>query len=189
TWPGCQRAHRPVGTARLAATQPGESPRRSRGQDRGSPRFRGQAAGHTVSSGQRGGVSESRSPLSVEEVGGAMGGVSINGAAVAVVTTESAEAVAAPPPVPDRPAGWWRAWRRGGGRGGWGACVVRGGGNRGRLPDPARLAGRGGLGAAPGAGRGVARVRGRQGRRRRGLVRPGGLRALGRILVGRYRQD
>jgi hypothetical protein len=38
-----------------------------------------------------------------------MSGVSVDGAAVAVVTAESAEAVA--PPVPDRPAGWWRAWR------------------------------------------------------------------------------
>ena len=37
-----------------------------------------------------------------------MSGVSINGAAVAVVTAASAEAAA---PVPDRPAGWWRAWR------------------------------------------------------------------------------
>ena len=35
--------------------------------------------------------------------------VSVDGAAVAVVTAESAEAVA--PPVPDRPTGWWRAWR------------------------------------------------------------------------------
>jgi hypothetical protein len=38
-----------------------------------------------------------------------MSGVSVDGAAVAVVTAESAEAVA--PPVPDRPTGWWRAWR------------------------------------------------------------------------------
>jgi hypothetical protein len=35
-----------------------------------------------------------------------MSGVSVDGA---VVTAESAETVA--PPVPDRPAGWWRAWR------------------------------------------------------------------------------
>jgi hypothetical protein len=38
-----------------------------------------------------------------------MNRVSVDGAAVAVVTAESAEAVA--PPVPDRPTGWWRAWR------------------------------------------------------------------------------
>jgi hypothetical protein len=38
-----------------------------------------------------------------------MSGVSVDGAAVAVVTAESAEAVA--PPVLDRPTGWWRAWR------------------------------------------------------------------------------
>ena len=37
-----------------------------------------------------------------------MSGVSIDGAAVAVVTAGSAEAAA---PVPDRAAGWWRAWR------------------------------------------------------------------------------
>jgi ornithine decarboxylase len=38
-----------------------------------------------------------------------MSGVSVDVAAVAVVTAGSVEAVAAP--VPDRPAGWWRAWR------------------------------------------------------------------------------
>ena len=37
-----------------------------------------------------------------------MSGVSVDVAAVAVVTGGSAEAAA---PVPDRPAGWWRAWR------------------------------------------------------------------------------
>jgi hypothetical protein len=36
-----------------------------------------------------------------------MSGVSVDVAAVAVVTAGSAEAA----PVPDRPAGWWRAWR------------------------------------------------------------------------------
>jgi ornithine decarboxylase len=41
-------------------------------------------------------------------MGGAMSGVSVDVAAVAVVTDGSAEAAA---PVPDRPAGWWRAWR------------------------------------------------------------------------------
>ena len=35
--------------------------------------------------------------------------MSVDVAAVAVVTAGSVEAVAAP--VPDRPAGWWRAWR------------------------------------------------------------------------------
>jgi hypothetical protein len=40
-----------------------------------------------------------------------MSGVSVDVAAVAVVTAGSAEAVAATPSVPDRPAGWWRAWR------------------------------------------------------------------------------
>jgi hypothetical protein len=45
-----------------------------------------------------------------------MSGVSIDVAAVAVVTAgspdaASAGAVAAAPSVPDRPAGWWRAWR------------------------------------------------------------------------------
>src|SRR5580692_2586757 len=38
-----------------------------------------------------------------------MSGVSVDVAAVAVVTAGSVEAMAAP--VPDRPAGWWRAWR------------------------------------------------------------------------------
>src|SRR5580704_9837585 len=38
-----------------------------------------------------------------------MSGVSVDVAAVAVVTAGSVEAVAAP--APDRPAGWWRAWR------------------------------------------------------------------------------
>ena len=37
-----------------------------------------------------------------------MSGVSVDVAAVAVVTGGNAEAAA---PVPDRPAGWWRAWR------------------------------------------------------------------------------
>jgi hypothetical protein len=37
-----------------------------------------------------------------------MSGVSVDGAAVAVVTAGSAEAAA---PALDRPAGWWRAWR------------------------------------------------------------------------------
>src|SRR5437660_12592797 len=43
-----------------------------------------------------------------------MSGVSIDGAAVAAVTAGSPDAaggVAAAPAVPDRPAGWWRAWR------------------------------------------------------------------------------
>src|SRR5437879_5441194 len=48
-------------------------------------------------------------PLSVKESGGAMSGVSVDVAAVAVVTAGGTEAVAAP--APDRPAGWWRAWR------------------------------------------------------------------------------
>ena len=39
-----------------------------------------------------------------------MSGVSVDVAAVAVVTAGGAEAVAAPP-IPDRRAGWWRAWR------------------------------------------------------------------------------
>ena len=39
-----------------------------------------------------------------------MSGVSIDGAAVAIVTAGSAEAGPATP-VPDRAAGWWRAWR------------------------------------------------------------------------------
>ncbi len=43
-------------------------------------------------------------------MGGAMSGVSVDVAAVAVVTAGGAEAVAAPP-IPDRRAGWWRAWR------------------------------------------------------------------------------
>jgi hypothetical protein len=40
-----------------------------------------------------------------------MSGVSIDVAAVAVVTAGSAETVAAAPSVPGRPAGWWQAWR------------------------------------------------------------------------------
>src|SRR5882724_4434796 len=40
-----------------------------------------------------------------------MSGMSVDVTAVAVVTAGSAEAVAATPSVPDRPAGWWRAWR------------------------------------------------------------------------------
>ena len=42
-------------------------------------------------------------------MGGAMSGVSVDVAAVAVVTAGGAEAVA--PPIPDRRAGWRRAWR------------------------------------------------------------------------------
>ena len=64
-------------------------------------------------------------------------------------------------------------------------AVVRGRGERGRLPGPARLHGRRGLVATAAPGRGVARVRGGQGRRRRGRVRPGGLCAPGGVLVGR----
>src|ERR1700745_1216612 len=41
-------------------------------------------------------------------MGGAMSGVSVDVAAVAVVTGGGAGAGA---PVPDRTAGWWRAWR------------------------------------------------------------------------------
>jgi len=40
-----------------------------------------------------------------------MSGVSIDVAAVAVVTAGSPDAAGAGASVPGRPAGWWRAWR------------------------------------------------------------------------------
>src|ERR1700750_3187488 len=55
------------------------------------------------------GVSEAAQPLSVKRKRGeAMSGVSVVGGAA--VTAENAEAITASP-GPDRPAGWWRAWR------------------------------------------------------------------------------
>ena len=56
------------------------------------------------------------------------------------------------------------------------------------FPDPSRLPGRRRVAAAAAARRGVARVPGGQGRRRRGLVWPRGVRPAGRGLVRRHRE-
>src|SRR6266571_2651843 len=165
-----------------------------------------------------------------------MSGVSIDGAAVAIVTAGSAEAGPATP-VPDRAAGWWRAWRDRFGLaevcgtlaalagfafgyaqdgsllaaaalaticeaiGFYGCIAAKTGaaarratahlGGWRRLAAGAWHAVREQLASCAGAaGRGVDRVRGGQGRRRRGLVRPGGLRAPRRQdhPAGRYSQ-